>query len=144
MIVNHIILKDMKSIQTLVFSEWDATYQTRKIGRVEVIAIQDFCSLLKNLSQKEDEIYTPQNIVTYLVQNFDNYVGTIYLKYKEFGVIKFRVDHYEAMLKKGDFFEEIFLNYIATEQLLQELLEIDGNIIEEQVDSIFKDSGSWL
>ena len=34
------------------------------------------------------------------------------------------------IIKKGDSFEGIFLNYIATEQLLQELLEIDDYVFD--------------
>lgn len=133
----------MEPLQTYTFSEWDTTYQTQKIGKVEVLAIQDICSLLKNLSQN-DEACTPNAAMSHIMENFDNYDGSVYLWYKELGVIKFRVDHYEAMLKKGDSFEGVFLNHIATEQLLQELLEVEENIIDEYIDSIFKDSGSWF
>ena len=127
----------MTQFQTYRYTEWDTTYELHKIGEVEVLAIQDVCTLLNSLTPKAEQ--TPQSIMEHMMSNFMIYDGAIYLGYKGMGVIKFRIDHYDP-LRRSNSFNNIFLSNVATLQLIKELCEMNDEEAEEQIDQIFENS----
>lgn len=128
----------MTQLQTYHYTEWDTTFQLRALGEVEVLAIQDVCTLLNSLNSPKVE-HTPQSIMENMMSNFTIYDGAIYLGYKEMGIIKFRIDHYDP-LRRSDSFNNIFLSNVATMQLMIELCEMNDEEAEEQIDQIFENS----
>lgn len=129
----------MTQLQTYHYTEWDTTYHLRQLGEVEVLAIQDVCTLLNSWSASQTG-YTPQSIMEHVISKFDEYEGATYLWYKEMGVIKLRREHYEPLQKLGNTFSGIFFNNIATMQLMEDLCEMNDEEAEEQIDQIFKNS----
>lgn len=131
----------MTQFQTYRYTEWDTTYELHKIGEVEVLAIQDVCTLLNSLTPKAEQ--TPPSIMEHMMSNFMIYDGAIYLGYKGMGVIKFRIDHYDP-LRRSNSFNNIFLSNVATLQLIKELCEMSDKEAEEQIDQIFENSLLWF
>ena len=103
----------------------------KKMRDVQVLQIADVCVLINAIKKTQ---YTPESILNYIKQHFEDYSGIVYVK--DSGTEKFlfvlEKDHYPLCVERWDL---IFLDSWGVEQLLVDMCGMERKSEAEEISS---------